>query len=630
MIDRVEITVKAGDGGRGAVSFRREMYVPMGGPDGGDGGKGGDVVVKADRSVDNLRLYRQKNIYRGENGHSGAGKKKYGKDGEKLVLAVPPGTIVTSLEEDGLEVLLADLEKYGDKVIVAAGGKGGWGNVHYKSSINQAPHIAQKGETGEEHNIKLEMRLIADVGIIGYPNAGKSTLLAAASAAKPKIASYPFTTLEPVLGAVEIGLESFVIAEIPGLIEGAHLGKGLGHDFLRHAMRTKILIHLISGASGSPVEDMLKVNNELSLFDPLLGKKPQIVAINKIDLPEVQEVLEVIKSEFTESGIKAHYISAETGQGVSGLMAEVLKVLNEEAAAEKLPEPPGKVFRPQPKEARIKVVREGDEFVIYSPGLDRLIAGQGVSSDELRWQLNFQLDKLGVNTALEKAGVKAGDKVRCGALTWEWSLPDRERKKIGVLGGTFDPVHLGHLMMAEEARTSLDLSEVLLVPAGQPISKPNDTVTPARQRLEMLQLAVAGNPNLKISTIEIERKGPSYTADTIAEIRSAYGGGYEIYFILGWDSLAQLPDWYEPSRLLGMCYLVTVPRPGWKRPSMKTLEGVLPAIKNRVIFLDGPKVDISATEIREMAARGESIDHLVPEAVAEYIKKNKLYGTAGG
>ncbi|OGO01348.1 MAG: hypothetical protein A2Y90_00540, partial [Chloroflexi bacterium RBG_13_52_12] len=579
--------------------------------------------------VDNLRYYHQKSIYRGEKGHGGTGKKKYGRDGEDLVLAVPPGTVVTSIEEDGLEVLLADLENPGDKVIAANGGKGGWGNVHYKSSTNQAPHIAQKGEAGEERYIRLEMKLIADVGIIGYPNAGKSTLLAAASAAKPKIAGYPFTTIEPILGVVEIGLESFVIAEIPGLIEGAHLGKGLGHDFLRHAMRTKILVHLISGASGSPTEDMLKVNNELSLFDPSLGKRHQIVAINKIDLPEVQEVLDVIKSEFAESGIKAHYISAETGQGVSALMAEVLKVLKEEAAAEVSPEPPGKVFRPQPREARINVVREGDEFVIYSPGLDRIIGGSGVTTEELRWQLNFQLDKLGVNTALEKAGAKGGDKVRCGDLSWEWSLPDRERKKIGVLGGTFDPVHLGHIMMAEEARESLGLSEVLMVPAGQPMSKPNDMVTPARQRLEMLQLAVAGKPGLKVSTIEIERKGPSYTADTIAEIRSAYGGGYEIYFILGWDSLAQLPDWYEPSRLISMCYLVAVPRPGWKRPTLKSLEGVLPAIKNRVIFMDGPRVDISATEIRKLAARGESIDHLVPEPVAEYIKKNKLYQTAG-
>jgi nicotinate-nucleotide adenylyltransferase len=253
------------------------------------------------------------------------------------------------------------------------------------------------------------------------------------------------------------------------------------------------------------------------------------------------------------------------------------------------------------------------------------MAGSGVTPGELRWQLNFQLEKMGVNRILEKAGVKTGDKIRCGELTWEWSSSGREGRKIGVLGGTFDPVHLGHIMMAEEAKAALDLSEVLLVPAGQPISKPNETVTPARHRLEMLRLAVDGSDFLKVSAIEIERKGPSYTVDTIAEMRKKAGRGDELFFILGYDSLEQLPDWHEPSRLIGMCTLVAVPRPGYAKPSLKALEGVLPGISKKVIFLDRPKVDISATVIREMVAEGESIDHLVPGPVAEYIKKNKLY-----
>jgi len=420
MIDKAEIAVKAGSGGNGVVGFRREMYVPYGGPDGGDGGNGGNVVVRADESIDNLRRYRQKKPHRAENGHNGAGNRKHGKDGEDLVLSVPPGTIVTSNEEDGTEVLLADLEKPGDEVIVAKGGKGGWGNTHYKSSTNQTPRIAQRGETGEERTVRLEMRLIADVGIIGYPNAGKSTLLTAASAARPKVASYPFTTLEPVLGVVERGLESFVMAEIPGLIEGAHLGKGLGHDFLQHAMRTKILVHLISGTSASPSEDMLRVNEELALFDPTLARKPQLVALNKIDLPEVQERLEEIKGEITGVGIKAHYISAATGQGVSILMAEAMKVLKAETAMEKRVELPVKVFRPQPREPRVKVTREGDEYVIHAPDLERIIAGAGVTPSELRWQLNYQLNRIGANKTLEKAGVKSGDKIRCGELTWEY------------------------------------------------------------------------------------------------------------------------------------------------------------------------------------------------------------------
>jgi GTPase len=319
MIDHVEIKVRAGDGGNGAVSFRREMYVPYGGPDGGDGGKGGSVIFRADRSVDSLRAYRGRTHYNAENGHAGMGKKKSGKDGADFILGVPEGTIITATDEDGSQIILADLGSDGEQVIVAAGGKGGFGNVHFKSSVNQAPRLAQKGEAGEATDIRLEMRLIADVGIIGYPNAGKSTLMAAASAARPKVAPYPFTTLEPVLGVVQIGdNESFVLAEIPGLIEGAHAGKGLGIDFLRHAMRTKIIIHLISGESDNPGEDMIKVNNELAMFDMTLAKKPQIVAINKVDIPEVQEKLAELKADLAGAGIKAQYISAATGQGCTG------------------------------------------------------------------------------------------------------------------------------------------------------------------------------------------------------------------------------------------------------------------------------------------------------------------------
>jgi GTP-binding protein len=601
------------------------MYVPFGGPDGGDGGKGGDVIIRADRSTDTLRFFRRNQLYRAFNGANGAGKKMHGRNGEDIVLMVPEGTLITGTDEDGEKVLLADLAAAGEQAVIAAGGKGGWGNVHYRSSINQAPRIAQKGEPGGEIAISLEMRVIADAGIIGYPNAGKSTLLAAASAAHPKVASYPFTTLEPVLGVVPQGRESFILAEIPGLIEGAHLGKGLGIDFLRHAMRTKILVHIVSGDSPAPVEDIIKVNNELAMFDVSLAKKPQIIALNKIDLPEVREKLAEIKEELAAGGIKAYYISAATGEGIPGLMAAAFEVLKEVTGAEESLAPEVKVFRPQPREARIRVEKKGDEYVIYAPGLDRIIAGRGVTVGELRWQLNFQLEKLGVNKALQKSGVHTGDTIRCGDLTWEWSSTDKEGRKIGVLGGTFDPVHQGHILIAEEARAALDLDEVLLMPAGQPMSRDYEKVTTARHRLEMLRLAVADNPELKVSTVEIERQGPSYTVDTISELKKDYGRSDEIYFILGWDSLAQLPDWHEPNRLVSLCYLVAVPRPGWKRPVLKSLEGVLPGISKKVIFLDKPRVDISATDIRELARKGESISHLVPKAVAEYIRKNKLY-----
>jgi GTP-binding protein len=428
MFDRAQIRVKAGDGGDGVVAFHREKYIPYGGPDGGDGGNGGNVIIRASETEDSLRRYRQKRLNRAESGRAGSGDKKHGRDGEHLVLTVPPGTLVNAVEGD-VKVLIADLKKPGEEVVVAKGGRGGYGNTHFKSSTNQAPKIAQRGETREEKTIALDMRLIADVGIIGYPNAGKSTLLAAASAAKPKVADYPFTTLEPVLGVVEIDMESFIMAEIPGLIAGAHLGRGLGHDFLRHALRTKILIHLLSGTEASPIDDMLKVNEELALFDSALGSKPQIVVINKIDLPEVEERLAGIKSELAAANIKAYGISAATGQGVPGLMKEAMKVLEEKAPEEKViaVSQPLKVFRPQPREPRVKVRRVGDEFVVSAPDIERIKGGADVSPTELRWQLNYQFKRLGIDKALEKAGVKTGDKVRCGELTWEWTPPGREK-----------------------------------------------------------------------------------------------------------------------------------------------------------------------------------------------------------
>ncbi len=421
MFDRTEIVVKAGDGGDGAVSFRREKFVPFGGPDGGDGGDGGDVVIMADSSVTSLRIFKQKRFYRAANGKDGQGKRKHGKKGEDLIIRVPLGTAVSYKTQVSGDSLIADLEQPGQQVVVARGGKGGWGNTHFASSTNQAPQIAQKGVVGEEHTLILELRLIADVGIIGYPNVGKSTLLAAASAAKPKIASYPFTTREPILGVAEVGQRSFVLAEIPGLIDGAHLGRGLGHDFLRHIVRTKILIHLVDGSSASPVEDVMRVNAELGLFDSALAEKPQLVVVNKIDLPQVRARLDEIKNAFSSAGTTALFISAATGEGVSKVMAETIRLLEsvtrEEGAGEKIPR---KVFRPQPKGAGPSVRKEGDTFVVVAPELERIFSKKDMTSPGARWQLDGLLQRLGVSKALEKAGVKPGDRVRCGNLEWEW------------------------------------------------------------------------------------------------------------------------------------------------------------------------------------------------------------------
>ncbi|UCG10373.1 MAG: GTPase ObgE [Dehalococcoidia bacterium] len=423
MFDQVEIKVKAGSGGNGIVSFRREKFVPFGGPDGGDGGDGGDVIIRADASIDTLRIFRQKRFYAAGNGRDGEGKKKHGKKGRDLVVPVPVGTVVSHKAQIGGDMVITDLAEPGQFVVVAVGGKGGLGNAHFASATNQAPRIAQKGAAGEAASLILELRIIADVGIIGYPNTGKSTLLAAASAAKPKIASYPFTTREPILGAVELGSRLFVLAEIPGLIDGAHLGRGLGHDFLRHIERTRMLIHLVDGSSASPLENMIKVNTELSLYDSALAQKPQLVAVNKIDLPEVRARLAEMKEAFSQAGINVLFISAATGEGVAELMTDTGQMLVQiipprRGEGEK---PPLKVFRPQPRDKGISVRKEGDVFVVVAPELERIIAAAATESPDVRQQISRQIARREVRQALEKAGIKTGDKARLGNLEWEWA-----------------------------------------------------------------------------------------------------------------------------------------------------------------------------------------------------------------
>ena len=421
MIDTVEILVRSGDGGSGAISFRREKFVPLGGPDGGDGGNGGDVVIRAEAASTSLRRYQHRRRYIARDGGNGGNRKKHGRNGDDLILAVPPGTIVVRKTALPGEEVLADLEEAGQQVVVARGGRGGLGNTRFTSSTNQAPRIAQRGETGEEVAIVLELRLIADAGIIGYPNVGKSTLLAMASGARPKIASYPFTTLEPVLGAVEVGVRSFVLAEIPGLIEDAHLGRGLGHEFLRHSLRTKILLHLVDGSHESPLEDMIRVNNELALYDSALAQKPQYVAVNKIDLSPVAARRQDIARSFKEAGIEVFFVSAATGQGVSELMAALAGKLSDMGKSRAaIREASKKVFHPEPRERRARVVREGEIFIIQAPDLERIVAARGVNVNELRAQLLHQLTRAGIVRELEKAGIKPGDRVRCGTVEWDW------------------------------------------------------------------------------------------------------------------------------------------------------------------------------------------------------------------
>jgi len=322
-VDEAEVHVLAGDGGRGCVAFLREKYRPHGGPSGGDGGDGGDVIFVADPSLTTLLDFKFQRKVKAGRGEYGRGKHQYGKRGDDAVVRVPPGTLVHDAESGEL---LADLKTPDQRVVIAKGGMGGQGNMHYATSTNQAPRYAQPGLPGEEKHLRLELQLMADVGILGYPNAGKSTLIRRVSAARPKVADYPFTTLVPHLGVVRIDDDTaFVLADIPGLIEGAHAGQGLGARFLRHVSRTQLLIHLLdgSGISGrDPLQDFDTINRELQAFDPELAKKPQIVAVNKLDLSEARERLAEMSRQLAERGIELRGISAATGEGVQELMRE--------------------------------------------------------------------------------------------------------------------------------------------------------------------------------------------------------------------------------------------------------------------------------------------------------------------
>ena len=419
MIDRVEIEVKAGDGGNGNVSFRREKYIPFGGPDGGDGGDGGSVILEATANENTLlRYHRGRKRFTAERGANGANKKMHGKDGKDLILLVPPGTLVFMKREGGSE-LAADLVTDGQSLVVAKGGRGGKGNVHFTTSTNQTPRIAQKGAKGEDFTLVLELKLLGDVGIVGHPSVGKSTLLAASSAARPKIAEYHFTTKEPVLGVVALGDRTFVLVEIPGLIEGAHRGIGLGHDFLRHAERTRGLIHLIDGLSPDPKADLAQVNEELSLFSPGLAAKPQIIAINKVDITEVRERIPELKKKFRRAGAPLHFISAATGEGVAELMAAACRMIDAVPVdAPKVEET--KVFRPLPQRERVDVTRDGDVFVVSSAKALNLVERMDVDYYEVRAYIWQQLGRMGVIAALKRAGAEPGAIVRFGDVELEW------------------------------------------------------------------------------------------------------------------------------------------------------------------------------------------------------------------
>jgi len=344
-IDEAEIHVKAGDGGAGAVAFRREKFVPRGGPSGGDGGNGGDVVLETDARLTTLLDFRFKREYRAKNGEPGRGRDQNGHAAKEMLLKVPPGTLV---KDAATGEVLADLRDDGIRYVIAKGGRGGLGNMNFATPTLQAPRFAQPGTEGEEKRVRLELRLLADVGLVGFPNAGKSTLVARLSRARPKIADYPFTTLAPHLGVVQYkDRRSFVLSDLPGLIEGAHQGKGLGHRFLKHMQRCRAMIHLVDASQDRDlVTDFEAIRKELVLFDPALGRKEQVVAANKVDVPEARERAEALRKKLARKKIRVHLISGATGEGTEQMLDAVVGALDRAA----LPQPLDKDLAPEPEE----------------------------------------------------------------------------------------------------------------------------------------------------------------------------------------------------------------------------------------------------------------------------------------
>ena len=416
--DEATIIVRSGAGGNGCVSFRREKYVPFGGPNGGNGGRGGHIYLRVDAQLNTLVTFTRRRHFFAERGAHGAGQGKQGGSGEDRYISVPPGTLVRDGDADEL---LGDLMKDGQQLLVARGGRGGRGNEVFKTPTRQAPRFAEKGAPGEERTLRLELKLIADVGLLGKPNAGKSTLLSRVSAARPKIAAYPFTTLQPHLGVVTIDTQAFVMADIPGLIKGAHDGMGLGIQFLRHVERTRLLVHLLDGASPDPAADYYAINEELALFSDKLAAKPQIVVLNKMDLTDSQDTLELVKMELENEVSDIYAISAVSGQGLPELLRRIVQRLAELPIEE--PEPELFVFRPhlQQAESAYTICRETEgSFRVSGKEIERLAIMTDWSNAESQERFERIMIARGISAELEEAGVRVGDTVHIGDIELEW------------------------------------------------------------------------------------------------------------------------------------------------------------------------------------------------------------------
>ena len=418
--DYVKIIAKAGDGGNGAISFRREKYVAAGGPDGGDGGKGGDVYFEVDPNSNTLIDFRFKKKFKAENGNNGEGSNKYGRSGEDLTIKVPIGTVI---KDSKTNRVLADLSHEGQKELVLKGGRGGKGNAHFATSTRQAPRFSQDGENGEEKELILELKLLADVGLIGFPNVGKSTFLGRTTSATPKIADYHFTTLEPNLGVVKTDYgDSFVIADIPGIIEGASEGVGLGLQFLRHIERTRLLLHVIdvSGSEGrNPVDDFNKINAELQKYSQKLSQRTQIIVANKIDSMQDEQLYKDLEKLAKEKNLEIFKISAVTGEGVDKLIKHVSELLKTLPKEDLIEYEDKKVYKLEEKD-EYTIRKEDGKFIIEGEPVERIMRRVNIADNESLYYFQKNLDELGVNQRLKEMGVQEGDIVKIADYELEW------------------------------------------------------------------------------------------------------------------------------------------------------------------------------------------------------------------
>lgn len=409
-IDEAKIYVRSGRGGNGMVHFRHEKFIPRGGPDGGDGGRGGDVILEVRPTLNTLARFRFESKYMADEGEKGGRSNRSGRGAEDLIIYVPPGTIVF---DDGTGELLGDLVEKGQRLTICKGGKGGKGSQHFATSRNQAPRIAEKGEPAQEKYLRLELKLIADIGIVGVPNAGKSSLLAAITNANPKIGNYPFTTLEPNLGVAMLDEDTtLILADIPGLIEGAHLGAGLGDSFLRHIQRTRVLIHVIDGMAADPLLDFSQTNTEMALFDENLAKKSQILAFNKMDLPDVQARWPKLEEQLKQKGYEAMPISTATHLNLRELLWKAHEMLQNAPVIEVQEQLP--VYRPPQDERDFKIVKVEDGWQLSGAAIERAAAMTYWEHDESVRRFQRLMETLGVDAALRKAGVEDGDTVFIG------------------------------------------------------------------------------------------------------------------------------------------------------------------------------------------------------------------------